>query len=1300
MSHTFTGAQKYLPPKPLDRLYPTYQEAETTEFIVEPAEISFDLGAVEPFRGSLTLYNFAKKKRISETYYFHCNDRQQLAMLSEEGRLSLPEAAPAVFRFSQSSPDIFFVLRIEKILQGDVDTVAEPYLKHDTIKAKEKEKYAAAAAAAASRYNVWQPFGWAAVPLMNEENAIPDQIIFKPIYRTREQDISDVSLITTHSEGKGSSKKYKSLPGRCVIRLKVVPPADTVPGRLSPSLVPVKPVSDRAVFREIQEFPLAPVLTPYREYVNDLFLYIDMANLSSRTGTPSAKDIAIEVKLLDSDEDITAPGLPILYSPGQNTFIPSVLTPVVYHNKAPSFYTEIKIQLPPVLHATHHLVFTFFQVNLQSSTTKATTKGSNAVMQPIGYSFWAIYPSDRVVSKETLPIYVEPPNSMYLSDPMDLKPLDGGKGLLTVRTKMQSTIYTQDIHMNNVLRRMRPVSSSTKMDLAMKPLEILMKAHPARLIKFFPVLLHYILQLLTVSETHATQVFSVIPELIVGVLENAGPTNTQALLRAYSDNTFDLCEANEKGHYVHDILVKEWLLYVREASIDCEVLLKFSSFFFKIIFKSMVLKIYNTGELSDESTRKGRFSDQFATDVRGLVAVLAWEICQRCKSALTVCKDLSRNIAAFFNDLFAVADRGVVLQAVYLFLHEVSSSEAQENNVLSEFKFEFMRVLLENEHFLVLNLPRSSSVTLPPSSEVMGYFLQHHHFAALLVRDLGQYLQQENKSTRIQALDVARRAFFSFDLTLTGKKEKQSPAFSVFFPLLSIIIDHPIAEDTVLEEQRDFMVCFLFLLKHTERGILRQWFKRQSIGDMKRFFQSVASCIRTFQFMEEWEWKERMTESSEVKSSAAMKESIESFYSAGGVPKRTTFRQQRADAKATQEAEGAPVGQERAFRGRTLNRGNTATKDMATGPKYNETMEANLSSEAMYTLTEVIRDYLDMLPVEDCNQQLFEKVSLFIVTVLMNRQSIDFLQDFFAFLRFFVEKFGLVLFKDSTFLGQICFHVMNYCNSSDESIRQQASALLFLLMQKHFSLYPDQFQRIAVHITVAVSRLVGRGLKGQTDSYLKSSLSAVLGYAQLPRTPKALATHVQTLLERLFTVLEDNMKISSLSDDPEMMGDLYHRLANGYVNAPSLRITWLESLGSFHSRRGRFAESAMCNLHIAAMIAEYLNIVQPIPGRPNGCAAFMLVSPNILEETTIRDTSVISGDSDESGVFTEEKMHSFLIHAIAELEAGDLFETAADVYKLILPLHEKNLQFEQLQSSHLHMSQIFGNIVDCVSSSI
>lgn len=388
----------------------------------------------------------------------------------------------------------------------------------------------------------------------------------------------------------------KSIPGRCTIRLKRIPSEDVIPGRLSPSLIPVNPTSDTSVFKEMQEFSSTPVLEPYTDYVNDLFLYIENANLSARTGSPSAKDIAIEIKLKDTDEDINEEGLPLIYANGRNTFVSSSVTPVTYHNKNPTFYQEFKIKLPPILHSAHHIVFTFYQINVQ---TVSKTLKSSQVKIPIGYSFLQIYPNERVISKDVLPIYTEVP-SFYLSEAeVTGKPIDNRKKLLSVRTKLNSTIYTQDLHLNNALKRMKKLPT-VKLDIAMKPIPMLSKVHPVRIVKYFPVIMNYLLKLIinaSSDDAASSAVFKTIAEIITRISSEVNTTSTLSLLRSYSDNTLNFSNIDKDKKYLYESIIDEWISFIRNNELDCEVLLKFSSFFFKIIFKTMVLKINSTGEI-------------------------------------------------------------------------------------------------------------------------------------------------------------------------------------------------------------------------------------------------------------------------------------------------------------------------------------------------------------------------------------------------------------------------------------------------------------------------------------------------------------------------------------------------------------------------------------------------------------------------------------------------------------------------------------------------------------------------------
>jgi hypothetical protein len=141
---------------------------------------------------------------------------------------------------------------------------------------------------------------------------------------------------------------------------------------------------------------------------------------------------------------------------------------------------------------------------------------------------------------------------------------------------------------------------------------------------------------------------------------------------------------------------------------------------------------------------------------------------------------------------------------------------------------------------------------------------------------------------------------------------------------------------------------------------------------------------------------------------------------------------------------------------------------------------------------------------------------------------------------------------------------------------------------------------------------------------MKNALDSISKYASMDTLGDPFTLKVSGLCEHLFTVLRDKMNIEKYRGNVEMQADLHRRLANGYMDAPNLRITSLENLASLHAGYERWAESAMCNVHISAIIAEYLHTVAPEPETlPAGCAAFQHITPNAKEEWRIRETAIV-----------------------------------------------------------------------------
>lgn len=108
---------------------------------------------------------------------------------------------------------------------------------------------------------------------------------------------------------------------------------------------------------------------------------------------------------------------------------------------------------------------------------------------------------------------------------------------------------------------------------------------------------------------------------------------------------------------------------------------------------------------------------------------------------------------------------------------------------------------------------------------------------------------------------------------------------------------------------------------------------------------------------------------------------------------------------------------------------------------------------------------------------------------------------------------------------------------------------------------------------------------------------------------------MKDLTKRIRTVLMATAQMKEHERDPEMLVDLQYSLAKSYASTPELRKTWLDSMARIHVKNGDLSEvsdhlshrvipltrlittrltfcsrlqAAMCYVHVAALVAEYL----------------------------------------------------------------------------------------------------------------
>ncbi|KZS19006.1 Dedicator of cytokinesis protein [Daphnia magna] len=234
-----------------------------------------------------------------------------------------------------------------------------------------------------------------------------------------------------------------------------------------------------------------------------------------------------------------------------------------------------------------------------------------------------------------------------------------------------------------------------------------------------------------------------------------------------------------------------------------------------------------------------------------------------------------------------------------------------------------------------------------------------------------------------------------------------------------------------------------------------------------------------------------------------------------------------------------------------------------------------------------------------------------------------------------------------------------------------------------------------MQVTMSLSSLVGTSAQFNEEA-LRRSLKTILVYAEqdVELQDTTFPEQVQDLVFNLHMILSDTVKMKEFQEDPEMLLDLMYRIAKGYQNSPDLRLTWLANMAQKHTERGNHAEAAMCLVHSAALVSEYLCMLEDQKYLPVGAMPFERLSANAVEESAVSDDVLCP---DEEGFctgkyFTENGLIGLLEQAASSFQLGGMFEAMNEVYKILTPIAEAHRDFKKLANIHSKLYDAFTRI--------
>uniref|UniRef100_A0A8D2NKH2 Dedicator of cytokinesis 9 n=1 Tax=Zonotrichia albicollis TaxID=44394 RepID=A0A8D2NKH2_ZONAL len=1291
---------------------------------------------VEPFFVTLSLFDIKNNRKISADFHVDLNHPSVRHMLSSASQQMMNGSGDSLHRiqdihetvlqypkqgiFSVTCPhtDIFLVARIEKVLQGSITHCAEPYMKSsDSSKVAQKVlKNAKQACQRLGQYRM--PFAWAARTLFKDASGTLDKSArFSALFRQDSNKLSNEDMLKLLADFRKPEKMAK-LPvilGNLDVTIDNVSP--DFPNYVNSSYIPMKQFENSTktlTAFEIEEFvPCIPKCTqPFTIYNNHLYVYPKHLKYDSQKSFAKARNIAVCVEFKDSDEEDSLPLKCIYGRPGGPVFTRSAFAAVLHHHQNPEFYDEIKIELPTQLHEKHHLLFTFYHVSCDNSS-KGSTKKKDVVETQVGYSWLPLIKDGRVVTNEQqIPVSANLPSG-YLSyqevgigkhSGPEIKWVDGGKQLLKISTHLVSTVYTQ---------------------VSYKSLHA-MEGHV--MIAFLPTVLNQLFRVLTRATQEEVAVN--VTRVIIHIVAQCHEEGLDSYLRSYVKYAYK-AEPYVASEYktVHEELTKSMTTILKPSAdfLTSNKLLKYSWFFFEVLIKSMAQHLIENSKV--KLLRNQRFSASFHHAVETVVNMLMPHITQKYRDNPEASKNANHSLAAFIKRCFTFMDRGFVFKQINNY---ISCFAPGDPKALFEFKFEFLRVVCNHEHYIPLNLPmpfgkgrvqryqgKFFQSNLQLDYSLTDEFCKNHFLVGLLLREVGNALQ-EFRDVRQIAISVLKNLMIkhSFD-DRYATRGHQARIATMYLPLFGLLIEN--VQRINVKDVSPFPVNPSSNDDAPSLPTASQLVTPQKSGNSldnnlpKDLFGVISGIASPY-----------TTSTPNINSvrNADSRGSLISTDSGNSLPERHSDKSNSLDKNQQSSTLGSSV-----VRYDKLDQAeiksllmcflhilrsmsddalftywNKATKSelmdfftitdtytsfgISVGYGHSDAdvlhqslLEANVATEVCITILDTLSlftmAFKNQLLTDHGHNPLMKKVFDVYLCFLQKNQSETALKNVFSALRALIYKFPSTFYEGrADMCSALCYEILKYCNSKLSSIRNEASQLLYFLMRNNFDYTGKKsFVRTHLQVIISVSQLIA-DVVGIGGTRFQQSLSIINNCANNDRIIKhtTFPSDVKDLTKRIRTVLMATAQMKEHENDPEMLVDLQYSLAKSYASTPELRKTWLDSMARIHVKNGDLSEAAMCYVHVAALVAEYLTRKGMFR---QGCTAFRVITPNIDEEASMMEDV---GMQDVH--FNEDVLMELLEQCADGLWKAERYELIADIYKLIIPIYEKRRDFERL--AHLY----------------
>lgn len=1293
--------------------------SDTRAFKVSTPMLNFDFFNEEPFWTSMALYDISCNQRISENVY------SSLRMSdTPSGR------AHHVFQVTYPSPDIYLLVRVERILQGDI---APLYEKYSNLKGR-KPSMGELRDIHQRLGSYRQPWVWAALPIFSITNSELTLAETRQgaIFKVDEDKCSDTEmcqLLSALSKG-AILKKAKVIPGTLTARFE--------------ELLPGSGDDAALIAGAAREFAPRPLYEPVLKYENDVFIYPLALNLAKIN---SGRNIYCKVELVTGDgtsaELYKRPGWGVTEGYGD--------TAVTYHSRNTEYYEELKFALPTDFKSMEnwHILFTIYHITCKEKREKDTET-------ELGKAFLPLYQNSRWTAsgEYQLPIASSLAQDYIRNQDSSLhKWYENRKPLLIFRLATHSSLIPTSAPIMDFFN-----SSETE------PLK------------------QTISDLEAISDSDLTS-FSVpiFDRLFKVLLYNSGPGNV-AVFNVLVNFVHRLSQSiPEKGtailqHYVHfhykPNLSKgalDWVALWRDAHRDVSLSGKFATtawFFFGVLTKScLLLRI------------------QAPKSVEQVVRAVSEEIVKRGASSVMTSKRLNATLAGFL----VQTTRFVDVDMVFAWIHQhtmqldAAAGVAQGANArvgvplndsvdwpMATLKYQFLTIIASHEHFVPLNLPLASyqSLSSNKSSGTLSEYWRRHFLIGIILNDVRKSLKHDNPYLRLTSLSLLQSLLVKHSLDERYSTHvARARIMSMYWPFILLACDHELrlasaalpttnvsagtpATSANAMELETIGACFFLILKYLPKDNVLKWLSRSETARRESFYHLLCVFSNVFQYQGKQELcgKHRSVQqgASTFSLTQDTKHAFEEWYSNTGKPKY----KRGLNSRATSAVSGILSSGATAAGGTTtpmlalsetrtaIGTAKSSASDSPTRFSVNGSvalasstekdsqtnaisgwkssnpgdvelackLKALLSVEVSLTILQVLEDILqdyhayEYSDARVVNQprSLVELDRFFAVYVSLLKvpQSRSVLVHIARSMKNFVFRFSKYLMqtKNKAILALLQSLLVYQATNSFET--EYFTSVLYVTLQRNYAEKNGNITKVQAQSAVALSQI-----ELQHEGPLLETLNLLLSIVQSdPQSgSNRFVQLVKDFVGLLSALARDSAQVFQYRYDPEAVAELHVRMAKSYAsNSPDLRLATLETLAEMHrtAENGQ-VEAAVCVLQSCKLVNSFLVATKQIDWQQWAIEfSWSQVIANKLDdeleayENDERQWSLWKEQGMcESSAFSKEWLLQSLEKAFQLFRQANHWETASQVAQILLFQYSQQKLFRESAGIYQQLQQ-------------